>query len=189
VHPQSSATALHVHKAFLARLATILPYGCIPVLITDAGFRESWFKLVNQIGWHWFGLIRNPIWCSPMGDAPWTGCKALSASAADAELEPGKRFSRHPGKGGGRWKNIGKSVSLMPWTKRKGRVSSHPAARRRYCCTPVARPAQGKSWRPCWSPGSTTPFFSTTPTFIPSANTFCARMKISDLRTSTASNS
>jgi hypothetical protein len=92
VHPQSSATALHVHKAFLARLATILPYGCIPVLITDAGFRESWFKLVNQIGWHWFGLIRNPIWCSPMGDAPWTGCNAFSASAADAELEPGKSF-------------------------------------------------------------------------------------------------
>lgn len=81
VHPQSCATAPHVHKAFLARLATILPPGCIPILITDAGFRGPWFKLVNRMGWHWIGRIRNRDMVRPMGGVPWTGCKALYVKA------------------------------------------------------------------------------------------------------------
>lgn len=52
VHPESCAAAPRVHKAFLARLATILPPDCIPILLTDAGFRGPWFKLVNRMGWY-----------------------------------------------------------------------------------------------------------------------------------------
>ena len=59
VHPESCAAAPRVHKAFLARLSTFLPPGCIPILITDAGFRGPWFKLVNKMGWYWIRRIRN----------------------------------------------------------------------------------------------------------------------------------
>ena len=52
VHPQSRATSPRVHKAFLAKLATMLPTGCVPILITDAGFRSVWFSLVTRMGWY-----------------------------------------------------------------------------------------------------------------------------------------
>lgn len=81
IHPQSCATSASVHKAFLTKLATMLPPGCVPILITDAGFRGAWFRLVNQIGWYWIGRIRNRDMVSPANDDAWTGCKALYSRA------------------------------------------------------------------------------------------------------------
>jgi hypothetical protein len=77
VHPQLKATSLSVHQAFLTRLATMLPSGCVPILITDAGFRGTWFKLVNRMGWYWIGRIRNRDMVSPANTAVWAGCKTL----------------------------------------------------------------------------------------------------------------
>jgi hypothetical protein len=77
VHSQSCATSPHVHQAFLTRLATMLPTGCVPILITDAGFRGAWFRLVNRMGWHWIGRIRNRDMVSPANEDAWAGCKTL----------------------------------------------------------------------------------------------------------------
>jgi hypothetical protein len=77
VHPQSSATSPRTHQVFLTRLATMLPSGCIPLLITDAGFRSTWFSLVNRMGWYWIGRIRNRDMVSPVNDEVWVGCKTL----------------------------------------------------------------------------------------------------------------
>jgi len=81
VHPQSRATSPRVHQAFLKRLATMLPPGCVPIVITDAGFRSVWFKLVNRMGWYWIGRIRNRDMVSPAHDEAWAGCKTLYAKA------------------------------------------------------------------------------------------------------------
>ena len=81
VHPQSRATSPRVHEAFLTQLATMLPPGCVPILITDAGFRSVWFRLINRLGWHWMGRIRNRDMVSPADDGTWTGCKTLYAKA------------------------------------------------------------------------------------------------------------
>ena len=51
VHPQSCATSPRVYQAFLTQLATMLPPSCVPILISDAGFRSTWFRLVNHMGW------------------------------------------------------------------------------------------------------------------------------------------
>lgn len=77
VHPQSRATSPRVHKAFLAKLASMLPTGCVPILVTDAGFRSTWFSLVNRMGWHWIGRIRNRDMISPENSDHWAGCKSL----------------------------------------------------------------------------------------------------------------
>lgn len=77
VHPQSRATSPHVHKAFLIQLAAMLPPGCAPILITDAGFRSAWFRLVSGMGWHWVGRIRNRDMVSPANEDAWVGCKTL----------------------------------------------------------------------------------------------------------------
>jgi len=81
VHPQSRATSPRVHEAFLEQLATMLPTGCVPILITDAGFRGAWFRLVNRMGWYWIGRIRNRDMVSPADDGLWVGCKTLYAQA------------------------------------------------------------------------------------------------------------
>jgi hypothetical protein len=81
VHPQSQATSPRVHEAFLTSLSTMLPPGCVPILITDAGFRGAWFRLVNRMGWYWIGRIRNRDMVSPADGGPWTGCKTLYARA------------------------------------------------------------------------------------------------------------
>lgn len=81
VHPLSHSNTPEVHAAFLAHLATMLPLGCIPVLVTDAGFRSSWFKLVNLMGWYWIGRIRNRDMVRPVGKEEWTGCKTLYPKA------------------------------------------------------------------------------------------------------------
>jgi hypothetical protein len=81
VHPQSRATSPRVHKAFLIQLATMLPPGCVPILITDAGFRGPWFRLVNHLGWYWIGRIRNRDLVCSANDGTWVGCKTLYSLA------------------------------------------------------------------------------------------------------------
>jgi DDE family transposase len=81
VHPQSQATSPSVHQAFLVRLATMLPTGCVPILITDAGFRGAWFRLVNRMGWYWIGRIRNRDMVSTADADMWVGCKTLYSLA------------------------------------------------------------------------------------------------------------
>jgi hypothetical protein len=83
VHPQRHAGVLRVHKQFLARLASMLPPGCAPILVTDAGFRSTWFKLVSQMRWHWIGRIRNRDMVRRVGTQTWSGCKNLYASATE----------------------------------------------------------------------------------------------------------
>lgn len=53
----------------------------MPILLTDAGFRGSWFTLVNRIGWHWIGRIRNRDMVKQEGSEQWAGCKTLYAKA------------------------------------------------------------------------------------------------------------
>lgn len=77
VHPQSLAASPRAHQTFLNQLAAMLPTGCVPILITDAGFRGAWFRLVNRMGWYWIGRIRNRDMVSPANDGSWAGCKTL----------------------------------------------------------------------------------------------------------------
>jgi Transposase DDE domain len=90
VHPLSCATAPSVHAAFLARLAAMLPPGCIPILVTDAGFRGPWFRLVNRMGWHWIGRIRNRDMVKPVAGHSWSGCKSLYAKATETAHDLGQ---------------------------------------------------------------------------------------------------
>jgi hypothetical protein len=81
VHPQSRATSPQVHATFLSQLRTMLPSGCVPILITDAGFRGPWFRLISRMGWFWIGRIRNRDMVKPLNGETWAGCKALYAKA------------------------------------------------------------------------------------------------------------
>ena len=56
-HDISSYAKPWVNEAFLGRLRTVLPR-CVPVVLTDAGFRAPWMKLVRSFGWDYVGRIR-----------------------------------------------------------------------------------------------------------------------------------
>lgn len=51
IHPQARYGHPSVHRAFMQKRALIVPAGCKPIVMTDAGFHAPWFKLVVAHGW------------------------------------------------------------------------------------------------------------------------------------------
>ena len=91
----ASVFAPKVHAAFLKELKAMLPSGCQPIVITDAGFRSPWFRAVEAIGWHWVGRIRNRDRVRPQGQGQahpneraglWQGAKTLYVLATSKAL-------------------------------------------------------------------------------------------------------
>ena len=64
-------------RAFLSHLAQVLPERCTPVLVTDAGFRGSWFKAVQERGWYYVGRVRNRDYAQLSADPTWFPAKQL----------------------------------------------------------------------------------------------------------------
>ncbi len=59
VHTIKTKEKLKTHELFLHQFKDLLPNTCRPILVTDAGFRTTWFELVSSIGWDWVGRVRN----------------------------------------------------------------------------------------------------------------------------------
>jgi hypothetical protein len=80
-HPQKKLGNAAVHRTFLRRLATILPPGCQPIVMTDAGFHANWFKMVEEMGWKFIGRIRgrNRLQFGP--ECAWVEARDLYARA------------------------------------------------------------------------------------------------------------
>ena len=75
VHTLKTKEKRRTHRAFLRQLQALLPVGCRPIIVTDAGFRTPWFQQVASLGWDWVGRIRNRHkmrWCS---GGRWFGAK------------------------------------------------------------------------------------------------------------------
>jgi Transposase DDE domain len=49
------------NQQLLRELAAILPKGCKPILVTDAGFGLDWFDAVAAYGWDYVGRVRGTI--------------------------------------------------------------------------------------------------------------------------------
>lgn len=83
LHPYEKLANRRVQHRFLDRLATLLPMGCTPIIIADAGFRVPFFRYVERLGWHWLGRIRNRDYVRWEG-APqdWVPAKSLYALAS-----------------------------------------------------------------------------------------------------------
>lgn len=71
----------HCEAYLLAALAEILPAKATPILVTDAGFRNPWFKAVEARGWYYVGRVRSPTRCQVSGDA-WRPVTALFQQAS-----------------------------------------------------------------------------------------------------------
>lgn len=84
VHPLSAYNSRGVHQAFLVRLKAVLPGGCRPIVVSDAGFRGPWFRAVERLGWDWVGRVRNKVKYRLEGTEAWRYTTELYAQAAPA---------------------------------------------------------------------------------------------------------
>lgn len=81
-------------KHFLMRLKTLVPAGMTPILITDAGFRNPWFRAVETMGWYWLGRVRNRAFFTRPGlttqKDTWLPCQALHVLATSQPQDFGE---------------------------------------------------------------------------------------------------
>jgi hypothetical protein len=99
VHPRAHLANLQVHRHFIDRLARILPPGAQPpILLTDAGFRNPWFRLLSQRGWHWIGRIRNRDFVRQGAHESWFPAKQWyrKATAQTQDLGIHETVRNHP---------------------------------------------------------------------------------------------
>jgi hypothetical protein len=45
----------------LDKLEKVLPSGSVPIIVSDAGFRNTWFRQVEEKGWFWLGRVRGEV--------------------------------------------------------------------------------------------------------------------------------
>lgn len=93
VFPDGMQGSPVAEKQFLRQLAALIPAGCTPILVTDAGFRAPWFRQVEAMGWHWLGRLRHRTLVKPETQTPskdWVPCKALYALALAAPRDLGR---------------------------------------------------------------------------------------------------
>lgn len=58
VHHKTHVGNAQVHRYFLQTLSQLLPATCCPIIITDAGFKNPWFRDVINVGWDYIGRVR-----------------------------------------------------------------------------------------------------------------------------------
>lgn len=71
VHAECDLNGAGVQRKFLDRLHWILPSNCRPVIVTDGGFKNPWFRDVAAKGWDWVGRVRGTTLLSREGEQCW----------------------------------------------------------------------------------------------------------------------
>ncbi len=61
VHSKRNEGTDKVHQKFLSNLKEILPKKCRPYIVTDAGFKNPWFKAVLAQNWDYVGRVRGKV--------------------------------------------------------------------------------------------------------------------------------
>jgi hypothetical protein len=69
----------------MTTLKSMLPSNCKPIIVSDAGFRVPWFKLIESLGWDYVGRVRNATFCKNETDEDWHPIKDLYDKASSIE--------------------------------------------------------------------------------------------------------
>jgi len=89
IYPVHEKEKPAIHKQFMTRLKTILPSSCKPIIVTDAGFRVPWFKLMVSLGFDYVGRVRNRTFCKSKKDLDWYPVKDLYRNASSKPKDLG----------------------------------------------------------------------------------------------------
>jgi Transposase DDE domain len=77
-------TSHKIHVEFINQLKEILPKGCKPIIVTDAGFRCPWFKLIESLGWDFVGRARHITLFRESGSHKWHSIKSLFSKVSNS---------------------------------------------------------------------------------------------------------
>lgn len=88
VHPKKKEGNDKVHTSFLNTLKSLLPEACRPYIVTDAGFKNPWFRAVIRLNWDYIGRVRGT---THYDDG--SGFKSIQALFSEAGSTP-----KHAGK-------------------------------------------------------------------------------------------
>ena len=94
IYPITKKDKPSVHRAFMTKLKSILPPSCKPIIVSDAGFRVPWFKLIESLGWDFVGRVRNKTMCKQQTDNHWYLTKDLYQKASLVEKPLGLYMMR-----------------------------------------------------------------------------------------------
>lgn len=83
IHPKSKEGHVKVHEKFLTHLKSLVPGDCKPCILTDAGFKNPWFKAVLNLGWDYIGRLNGSVYYDDG-----TGFKPLSELFHQATGKP-----------------------------------------------------------------------------------------------------
>lgn len=83
VHSKKKENNNKVHDQFLRTLHSILPKACCPYIVTDAGFKNPWFRSVLALGWDYIGRVRGTVHYDDE-----TGFKSIKALFDSASYTP-----------------------------------------------------------------------------------------------------
>lgn len=90
VHPRKPLGSLAVHTRFIKWLAQLVPRGTHPpIVMTDAGFRNTWFRLIAAQGWQWIGRVRNRDFVRKNDTEAWQPAKPLYGQARPVAADLG----------------------------------------------------------------------------------------------------
>ena len=81
VHPEKLLGNAAVEDRFLGILKTLLPAGCRPIVVADAGYRTPFFESVLALGWDFLGRIRGNLTMHPVGKKEVTNASELYGKA------------------------------------------------------------------------------------------------------------
>lgn len=81
VYPQHQIGSAKVERAFLNRLAKLIPSQCTPIVVTDAGYKTPWFRSVTQLGWDYVGRLRGTTRIQLKPAQAWTPMRSLYGKA------------------------------------------------------------------------------------------------------------
>lgn len=76
-YPLSEYTTKTAHRCFMQTLKSLLPTDCCPTIVTDAGFRCPWFKLIKSMGRNFVGRVRHKTQFSTTAGESWHEVKTL----------------------------------------------------------------------------------------------------------------
>lgn len=135
-HLEEKLTNRTVHQQFLRILAQVLPQGCKPIIVTDAGFRNTWFKDVEAMNWDWVGRVRNKTFYKLIDDVRWEPIKSIYSKATNTpkfigECELAKSNSIRCGLYLYQKKPKGRKIKNLRGEKRMHTTSLHIAQRER----------------------------------------------------------
>ena len=90
VHHEKMDNNPKVLKRFLRRLADILPPRCRPIIVTDAGFKNTWFTEVVARKWDFVGRVRHNALARSLVDTAWIPVRGLYQRATTRAKDLGR---------------------------------------------------------------------------------------------------